>query len=202
MRNPKAIFTVVPDDQTVASIPVTNRGGGIRRVGSVQATISTTTAKAIAKAAGVDESIVVLGDKDSGTVAKQTENKLTIDLKVIDQPMFNPNVIGWLEGSDPKLKHEHIIIGAHLDHLGTRGQSVFPGADDNASGSTAILQIAKALSTNKVRPKRSVLMMWFAAEEIGLVGSKFYCANPKKPLKDLSLRELLNPVKTRQTYPN
>lgn len=181
---PKAVLTVVSDDEKVESIPVTNRGGGIRRVGSIQGTISTTTAKALAKAAGVTESVVTFDGKESGTVAVQTEKKLTIDLKVIDQPMFNPNVVGWLEGSDPKLKHEHIIIGAHLDHLGTRGDSVFPGADDNASGSTAILQLAKALSYNKARPKRSVLIMWFAAEEIGLVGSRHYANNPLKPLKD------------------
>ena len=59
---------------------------------------------------------------------------------------------------------------------------MFPGADDNASGSTAILQIAKALHENPVRPKRSVLYLAFAAEEIGLVGSKYYCDHPLKPL--------------------
>ena len=181
---PAAVIRVQPDDQKIESIPVVNRGAGIRRVGTLFANISTASAKKLAKAAGVADSLVTVADKDSGAVAKATEKKLSLNLKVIDQPLFNPNVVGWFEGSDPKLKHEHIIIGAHLDHLGKRGQSVFPGADDNASGSTAILQVAKALASNKTRPKRSVLMIWFAAEEIGLVGSRHYASNPCKPIKD------------------
>ncbi|MEC9093482.1 MAG: M20/M25/M40 family metallo-hydrolase [Planctomycetota bacterium] len=184
IARPKAVLTVVDDQRPIKSLPMTNRGGGIRGGGPVFANISIQTAKKIAKAAGVSESLVVIDDQNPGAVTQQTEKKLSIKLNVIDQPMHNPNVVGWLEGSDPKLKHEHVIIGAHLDHLGTRGQEVFPGADDNASGSTAILQIAKALAINKVRPKRSILMMWFAAEEIGLVGSRHYANNPLKPLKD------------------
>lgn len=181
---PKAVLTVADENEKIASQAMTSRGGGSRFFGPVFATISPDTAKKLARAAGVDESMVKIGDKDSGTVIKATDAKMSISLKVIDQPIFNPNVVGWLEGSDPNLKHEHIIIGAHLDHLGIRGTSVYPGADDNASGSTAILQIAKALSANGTRPKRSVLMIWFAAEEIGLVGSKYYAAHPLKPLKD------------------
>ncbi len=78
-----------------------------------------------------------------------------------------------------------MVIGAHLDHLGVRGDLVYPGADDNGSGSTAILSIANALATNPKKPKRSVLFMWFAAEEMGLVGSAHYTANPILPLKDM-----------------
>ncbi|MEE2640206.1 MAG: M20/M25/M40 family metallo-hydrolase, partial [Planctomycetota bacterium] len=184
VARPMAVLTVVPDDRKIESQPVTNRGGGIRGGGPLLATISVSTARKLAAGAGVEEALVSLGEKDSGAVVKRAEKMLAIDLKVIDQPIHNPNVVGWLEGSDPKLKHEHIIIGAHLDHLGTRGDSVFPGADDNASGSTAILQIAKALAANGKRPRRSVLMIWFAAEEIGLVGSRHYANNPLKPIKD------------------
>lgn len=180
---PKAVINVVDDSQKIENASVNSRGG-IRRPGTVFADISETTAKKLAKAAGAGEEHVVIGDKDTGVLAKQTEKKLSLKLTVIDQPVFNPNVIGWLEGSDPELKHEHIIIGAHLDHLGVQGRGLFPGADDNASGSTAVLQIAKALSVNKTRPKRSVIVMWFAAEEIGLVGSRHYANNPLKPLKD------------------
>jgi Zn-dependent M28 family amino/carboxypeptidase len=90
-----------------------------------------------------------------------------------------------LEGSDPKLKNEYIVIGSHLDHLGIRGGQVYPGADDNGSGSTAVLSIAKAMAMNAERPKRSVLFIWFAAEEIGLVGSRHYCKNPTKPVEDM-----------------
>ena len=60
------------------------------------------------------------------------------------------NVVAWLEGSDPDLKHEYVVLGSHLDHLGIRGGQVYPGADDNGSGSTAVLNIAKAFSENDV----------------------------------------------------
>jgi hypothetical protein len=180
---PLALITVVGDDQSIENGSVVNRGGGRPR-STVNATIKVSTAKKLAKAAGVDESFVTISDKDLGAISKQSEAEASIELKVIDKPIQNPNVVGWFEGSDPKLKHEHIIIGAHLDHLGENTNGLFPGADDNASGSTAILQIAKALSKNKVRPKRSVLMIWFAAEEIGLVGSKHYANNPLMPIKD------------------
>jgi acetylornithine deacetylase/succinyl-diaminopimelate desuccinylase-like protein len=90
-----------------------------------------------------------------------------------------PNVIGVIPGSDPDLRHEHIIIGAHLDHIGITSGGIFRGADDNGSGCSAVLSIAEALTTNKTRPKRSVVFMFFAAEESGLVGSNYYCQQTK-----------------------
>ncbi|MFK7821507.1 MAG: M28 family peptidase [Planctomycetaceae bacterium] len=107
------------------------------------------------------------------------------DIAVVRETVGVPNVIGWFEGSDPNLKHEHVCIGAHLDHLGTRGKEIYYGADDNGSGSTALLQIAKALQTNPVKPKRSILMMVFSGEELGLLGSAYYADNPTKPMKDM-----------------
>ncbi len=97
-----------------------------------------------------------------------------------------PNVIGVIPGSDPDLRHEHIIIGAHLDHIGITSGGIFRGADDNGSGCSAVLSIAEALTTNKTRPKRSVVFMFFAAEEIGLVGSNYYCQRPVLPLRDVT----------------
>ena len=97
-----------------------------------------------------------------------------------------PNVIGVLPGSDPALRHEHIIIGSHLDHIGVTSGGVYAGADDNASGCSAVLSIAKALAENPVRPKRSVMFIFFAAEEIGLLGSSYYCNRPILPLRDVT----------------
>lgn len=107
--------------------------------------------------------------------------QLHIEREAIDVP----NVIGWYPGSDESVRHEHICIGAHLDHLGVQRGELFPGADDNGSGSTAILQLAKAIHTNPTKPRRSVLMMAFCAEERGLLGSKHYVANPVRPLSDM-----------------
>ena len=107
--------------------------------------------------------------------------KLSVEREAIDVP----NVVGWYPGRDETLRHEHICIGAHLDHLGEQRGELYPGADDNGSGSTSLLQIAKAIHTNPIKPKRSVLMMAFCAEERGLLGSKHYVANPLKPLSDM-----------------
>jgi len=87
----------------------------------------------------------------------------------------------WL-GSDPALREETIILGAHHDHFGIQAGLVFPGADDNASGSAVLLEIARVLATTGIRPKRSLLFLSFAGEEQGLLGSRFYVAHPPYPL--------------------
>ena len=92
------------------------------------------------------------------------------------------NVLAYLEGSDPKLKDEVVILGAHLDHLGQRGAYVFNGADDNGSGAVAVLQCAHAFATHKQRPRRSVLFALWTGEEKGLLGSRFYVSHPSMPL--------------------
>ena len=97
-----------------------------------------------------------------------------------------PNVIGILPGSDPTLRHQHIIIGAHLDHIGISSNDVLYGADDNASGCSALLSVAEALVKNPVRPKRSIVFAFFAAEEVGLLGSEYYCQRPILPLRNLT----------------
>lgn len=81
------------------------------------------------------------------------------------------NVIGFIEGSDPVLKQEAIILGAHLDAVGSPG-CLFPGALDNASGSVDILAAARALSASEIRPARSIIFAFFGGEECGLYGSK------------------------------
>ncbi len=92
------------------------------------------------------------------------------------------NVIGLLEGSDPALKDELIIIGGHLDHLG-RCYEIMPGANDNASAVSVIMGIAEALSKSPVKPRRSVMFICFGAEEQGVAGSKYYVEHPIFPLE-------------------
>ncbi len=84
------------------------------------------------------------------------------------------NVTGMIEGSDPELKNEYVVIGAHLDHVGTQAGLLFPGANDNASGSSGVLEIAKAFTQNSIKPKRSVIFVLFAGEEQGLNGAKHF----------------------------
>ncbi len=98
------------------------------------------------------------------------------------------NVVGILEGTDPKLKDEVIVIGAHYDHLGRGGQGslaaregeVHHGADDNASGTAAVLELARLFTQS--RPRRTVVFVAFSGEEEGLLGSAYYVAHPARPL--------------------
>jgi hypothetical protein len=92
------------------------------------------------------------------------------------------NVVGLIEGYDPELKDEVIIIGGHLDGQGFLGE-VFPSALDNASGVADILGAAKAFAQSEIKPKRSILFMLFGGEECGLYGSRYYVENPLFPIE-------------------
>src|ERR1043166_9502528 len=100
------------------------------------------------------------------------------------------NVIGVLEGSDRLLKNETIIVGAHYDHLGRGGEgSLAPrsgeshhGADDNASGTAGVLELARLFTSQRVKPKRTIVFMCFTGEEEGLLGSSYYVNHPVVPL--------------------
>jgi hypothetical protein len=103
--------------------------------------------------------------------------------------MSASNVVGVLPGSDPALKSETVIVGAHYDHIGYMKQHapgaryIFNGADDNASGTCALLEVAAALGGLPSSPRRTVLCIAFSGEEKGLFGSEFYARHPLFPLK-------------------
>ena len=90
------------------------------------------------------------------------------------------NVVAWIEGTDPALRQEAIVIGAHLDHLGFN-PLLMPGAHDNASGVAVLLGAAQALAESKIPFKRSIVFVLFGAEEQGVKGSEFYVAHPFMP---------------------
>jgi Zn-dependent M28 family amino/carboxypeptidase len=92
------------------------------------------------------------------------------------------NVLGMIEGSDPSLKSEYFVVGGHYDHLGKWGDYVYNGADDNGSGSVGVLNIAKAIAANPVKPKRTIIFALWTGEEEGLLGSRYYTANPIWPM--------------------
>ena len=96
------------------------------------------------------------------------------------------NVIGILEGSDPVLKDSFLVLGAHLDHVGSQaGKIYFPGANDNASGDAALLQIARTFVRSKDKPKYSVAFVFFAGEEQGLNGSKYFISHLPAPIQNV-----------------
>ena len=106
--------------------------------------------------------------------------------KKIRQLLGN-NIIGFIEGTDPELKEEIVVISAHYDHIGKRGNAIYNGADDNGSGSTTVLEIAEAFAKAKVAgvgPRRSVMTIWVTGEEKGLLGSEYYSEFPVFPLEN------------------
>jgi hypothetical protein len=164
-----------------------------------------------------DELMFLTQDKFNGRLAGTPENDQLADF-LIDElkklniaPVFgeyrqkfrmtvgptsgtmSSNIVGLIEGSDPKLKNEYVVIGAHMDHTGTlekgytcgqgtSGDRICNGADDNGSGTIALLNVAKSLASVRSSLKRSVFIMWFSGEEEGLLGSRHYVANPAVPL--------------------
>ncbi len=93
------------------------------------------------------------------------------------------NVLGIIEGSDPKLKDEYFVVGGHYDHLGAWDGYIYNGADDNGSGSVGVLNIAKAIAASPVKPKRSIVFALWTGEEKGLLGSRYYALNPIYPIE-------------------
>ncbi len=104
-----------------------------------------------------------------------------------ERKLIGRNVLGYIEGSDPQLKKEIVVVSAHYDHLGKQGSVIYNGADDNGSGTTTVLEVAEAMAIAKRNgqgPKRSVLVLMMTGEEKGLLGSKYYAERPIFPLEN------------------
>jgi Zn-dependent M28 family amino/carboxypeptidase len=97
---------------------------------------------------------------------------------------YTSNVVAYVEGSDPVLKNEYVLFGSHHDHVGAREGRIYNGADDNGSGTVAMLELAQAVMLEK--PRRSVIFVWHTAEEKGLWGSNYFVANSPVPVEKMS----------------
>jgi hypothetical protein len=147
--------------------------------------ISQETANAILSSAGTNLSD--LQNKIAATKASASfvvpDVKARLNIGVEKDTVQSSNVVGYFEGSDSLLKNECVIYTAHYDHVGVDSDgSVFNGANDNASGSTGLLRVAKAFSVLNKRPARSIVFLWATGEEEGLYGSSYYASNPLFPL--------------------
>lgn len=103
------------------------------------------------------------------------------------EPALAPNVVGILPGSDPALRDTYVVFSAHMDHVGVgrpdeRGDSIYNGADDNASGTAAVLEVAQAFASLSQRPPRSLVFLLVSGEEKGLLGSEWFVDHPTIPL--------------------
>ena len=144
--------------------------------GPALAIISTAMARDM-MATQVDEIITARDRLNKGKKPKPVSLKMsyTLTTRLGIQQITGSNVLGYIEGSDPVLKDELVIVTAHFDHLGKRGEEIFNGANDNGSGTSTVLEIAQAFSLAKQKgmgPRRSVLAMLVTGEEKGLLGSE------------------------------
>lgn len=146
---------------------------------------------------GLGNGRLIINGSDSLFISGQ---KLSASIKIETIKASPANIVGVIEGNDPQLKDEYIVLGAHYDHLGPGGYgtgslkpdttAIHNGADDNASGTSALIEIAKALSKNRKKLKRSVIVVAFAAEEEGLLGSQYFVAH--LPVPDSSIKMMFN----------
>ena len=113
--------------------------------------------------------------------------RIDLQEQLLDRALA-PNVIGIVEGTDAKLRNEYVIYSAHMDHVGigapVEGDSIYNGADDDASGTIGLVELAEAFSQKGARPKRSIMLIGVSGEEKGLWGSRYFSENPTIDLKN------------------
>jgi aminopeptidase YwaD len=132
--------------------------------------------------------VAVISKQAAEKLANAKELKLTTDVVRAEVPAYN--VVGVLEGSDPVVKNETIILGAHYDHLGRGGEGslaassgeIHHGADDNASGTAGLIELARVFGAQRPKLKRTLVFIAFGGEEEGLLGSNYYVNHPLVPL--------------------
>ena len=173
---PPAPYQVRPEwvrahEEFLASDALQGRGGGTR-----DELIAATYLGSQMRAFGIAPA-----GEDGGYIQK-------VKLPGSDATRYTYNAVGKLTGSDPALAREAILLTAHLDHLGMRpdapGDNIYNGADDDASGCTAVLELARALGS-RPRPKRTVYFVFFGSEESGGFGARYFIDHPPVPLEKL-----------------
>jgi hypothetical protein len=165
-------------ERTVVGVP-TGRPVSIQvRAGAVAQTLS---------AAGVDLAVL----RSAASPTSRLLPSLTVAIEMNEEIVSSleaPNTVGLLEGSDPKLKQEYIVYSAHMDHIGVtpgRPDSINNGADDDASGTAGIIELAEAFSRPGARPKRSIIFLTVSGEEKGLWGSNYFASNSPVPIQQI-----------------
>jgi Zn-dependent M28 family amino/carboxypeptidase len=155
------------------------------------ASLSMEAAKVLFAKAGMDlDGIYQQIERGEQPKARDMNLSATISYQSTHSTVSSPNVVGVLEGSDPQLKHEYVLLSAHTDHLGVShhielGDKINNGAMDNAAGVSTLLEMAQQLTQQSQRPKRSVLFAMVTAEEKGLLGSDYFANNPTVPIEKI-----------------
>ncbi|RKH15791.1 M20/M25/M40 family metallo-hydrolase [Corallococcus sp. CA047B] len=135
------------------------------------------------------EELVTLANADQPLPKFDLPSRLKVKLSIESKPLKSMNVVGVMPGSDKVLAKEYVVLSAHLDHVGigdpVKGDRIYNGAMDNASGAAALLEVARALREQPRKPKRSVLFALVTGEEKGLLGSKYFASRPPVPITSM-----------------
>ena len=156
-------------EQTAAPVAIPSASITVEGVDALLASTGWTYAKLVQASAG----------SPGTTIATGVGARLTVGLEPAERRA--DNIVGLLPGTDPALAGEVVVVGAHYDHLGLVKGSVYPGADDNASGTAMVLGLARAFAAAGGAP-RAMLFVLFSGEELGLLGSGYYVGHPAIPL--------------------
>jgi hypothetical protein len=146
--------------------------------------------KLFAKSGHAFKDILALADDGKPLPGFPLNLSVSASIQSAVRPVTSSNIVGVLPGSDPRLKAEYVMVSAHLDHLGVgepiKGDSIYNGAIDDASGVATVLEVARGLKDAKARPKRSLLFLAFTGEEKGLLGSSAFADHPTVPKAGLA----------------
>ena len=153
---------------------------------AVEGWITDAKARELFQAAGMDFDVVTRAARSRDFQPVALNGKASFSIANTLRDLKSRNVVARLEGSDPSLREQYIVYSAHWDHLGrdtaAAGDQIFNGALDNATGTAALLELAKAYTLLPEPPKRTILFLAVTAEEQGLAGAKYYAENPLYPL--------------------
>jgi Zn-dependent M28 family amino/carboxypeptidase len=178
-------YEVVSGSWGRENFDITQADKNMGRVG-VESWIRLDRAKELFAAGGQDFDALKKSATNKNFKPVALNAKANFELKNTLRQIDSQNVIAKLEGSDPQMKNEYIVYSAHWDHLGrdanAKGDQIYNGALDNASGTAAMIEIAEAFTKMTPAPKRSIIFLAVTAEEKGLLGAKYYAANPIYPL--------------------
>lgn len=161
------------------SIPQPNISSSVSRV-----SVSVRTANTMLAGSGITLEDIISGKKSPATVKLAAENRVILKTSVNTSLVRVRNVVGIIEG---KSKDEVIVLGAHYDHTGISDGFIYNGADDNASGTVAVLTIARAITATGVQPEKTIIFALWTGEEKGLLGSRYYVDNPTVPFNSIMM---------------
>ena len=192
LAGPIALVTVRDVDSTEFSAAIPKRAPERTVIGTAPdrpVALQVRQAAIAGSLAGAGENPTRLGQAGEPVARELPELRVSIDMKdSVTSALSAPNTVGILPGTDPKLRDDYLVYSAHMDHIGiTPGQpdSINNGADDDASGTVGVMELAKAFSRPGARPKRSIIFLTVSGEEKGLWGSKYFTEHPPVPIQQI-----------------